>query len=130
MKNSGILFILVLGVICFLVIKKTQRKPSMNMLKPYLFINLTYPYTLPQLEYPYEALEPHIDKETMNIHHTKHHQTYINNLNKALESSHPDYQKMSLEELLINLATLPADLKKWSKIMAVVITITLFFGKS
>ena len=42
-------------------------------------------YKLPELPYAYDALEPHIDKETMNIHHTKHHNTYVTNLNNALE---------------------------------------------
>ena len=42
-------------------------------------------FSLPQLPYEYDALEPHIDKETMNIHHTKHHNTYVTNLNAALE---------------------------------------------
>lgn len=111
MKNGGIWFIIALGLICFFALQKIKRNTSMTMLKPYLFANLTYPYSLPQLEYAYEALEPHVDKETMNVHHTKHHQGYINNLNKALEA-HPEYQKMTLEELLIKLSTLPASLKK------------------
>ncbi len=51
-------------------------------------------HSLPQLPYDYSALEPHIDARTMEIHHTKHHQTYINNLNAALES-HPDFQNKS-----------------------------------
>ena len=46
---------------------------------------MKYPYSLPQLPYSYDALEPYIDKMTMEIHHTKHHQAYVNNLNSALE---------------------------------------------
>ena len=59
------------------------------------------PFTLPQLPYAPEALEPHIDKMTMEIHHGKHHNAYVTNLNKALESA-PDLQGKSLEELLAN----------------------------
>ena len=54
---------------------------------------------LPELGYPYDALEPHIDARTMEIHHTKHHNAYTTNLNKALEA-HPDLQKYSDERLL------------------------------
>src|SRR5205085_2862474 len=53
------------------------------------------------LPYPYEALEPHIDKQTMQIHHDKHHAAYVTNLNKALESA-PDLQNKRIEELLAN----------------------------
>jgi Fe-Mn family superoxide dismutase len=59
------------------------------------------PFSLPPLPYPYDALEPHIDKLTMEIHHTKHHAAYVNNLNKALESA-PELAHKSLEELLAN----------------------------
>ncbi len=59
------------------------------------------PFSLPSLPYPYDALEPHIDKLTMEIHHTKHHAAYVNNLNKALESA-PELANKSLEELLAN----------------------------
>ncbi len=59
------------------------------------------PFSLPPLPYPYDALEPHIDKLTMEIHHTKHHAGYVNNLNKALESA-PELANKSLEELLAN----------------------------
>ena len=59
------------------------------------------PFTLPQLPYPPEALEPHIDKMTMEIHHGKHHAAYVTNLNKALESA-PDLANKTIEELLAN----------------------------
>jgi superoxide dismutase, Fe-Mn family len=58
-------------------------------------------FTLPPLPYPSDALEPHIDKMTMEIHHDKHHGTYVNNLNKALESA-AELAGKSLEELLAN----------------------------
>jgi len=59
------------------------------------------PYTLPDLPYPYDALEPSIDKMTMEIHHTKHHGGYVANLNKALEQA-PELADVPLEELLAN----------------------------
>ncbi|TFB24818.1 superoxide dismutase [Filobacillus milosensis] len=67
-------------------------------------------FELPELPYAYDALEPHIDKETMNIHHTKHHNTYVTKLNAALEG-HADLQEKSLEELLQNLDSLPSDIQ-------------------
>jgi len=67
-------------------------------------------FKLPELPYAYDALEPHIDQETMNIHHTKHHNTYVNNLNNALEGK-SDLQDKSLEDLLANLDDLPADIQ-------------------
>ncbi|MET3684266.1 Fe-Mn family superoxide dismutase [Alkalibacillus flavidus] len=67
-------------------------------------------FELPELPYAYDALEPHIDKETMNIHHTKHHNTYVTKLNAALEG-HSDLQDKSLEELLQNLDSLPSDIQ-------------------
>jgi Fe-Mn family superoxide dismutase len=63
-------------------------------------------FELPELPYAYDALEPTIDKETMNIHHTKHHNTYVTKLNAALEG-HADLQDKSLEELLSNLDAVP-----------------------
>lgn len=63
-------------------------------------------HTLPELPYGYDALEPHIDKETMNIHHTKHHNTYVTNLNGALEG-HEDLQNKSVEELIKDLNSVP-----------------------
>lgn len=64
------------------------------------------PFTLPPLPYDYNALEPHIDAETMQFHHDKHHAAYINNLNTAL-SNYPDLQAMSAEELITQLDQLP-----------------------
>ncbi|SER81444.1 superoxide dismutase [Psychrobacillus sp. OK032] len=67
-------------------------------------------YELPQLPYAYDALEPHIDKETMNIHHTKHHNTYVTNLNNAVAGK-ADLESKSVEELIANLDALPEDIK-------------------
>ncbi len=67
-------------------------------------------FTLPALPYAYDALEPYIDKETMNIHHTKHHQAYINNLNAALEA-HPELQKETVEELISHVNLLPESIR-------------------
>ena len=64
------------------------------------------PYTLPPLPYAYEALQPHIDAETMRIHHDKHHQAYITNANKLL-ADQPELAKLSPEELLLNLDKAP-----------------------
>lgn len=68
-------------------------------------------FTLPQLPYAFDALEPVIDKMTMEIHHGKHHAAYVTNLNKALESA-PDLASKSLEELLANnLAAVPESIR-------------------
>jgi len=67
-------------------------------------------FTLPELPYAYDALEPTFDKETMNIHHTKHHNAYVTNLNAALEG-HSDLQDKSLEELISDLDSLPEDIR-------------------
>ena len=63
-------------------------------------------FTLPPLPYGYDALEPNIDARTMEIHHTKHHQGYVNNLNAAIEKA-PELQNKSLEELLKDLSAVP-----------------------
>ncbi|RHW41050.1 superoxide dismutase [Neobacillus notoginsengisoli] len=63
-------------------------------------------FELPQLPYEYDALEPHIDKETMNIHHTKHHNTYVTNLNNALEGNEELLSK-TVEEVISNLDAVP-----------------------
>src|SRR6204780_3210548 len=64
------------------------------------------PYELPPLPYAFDALEPHIDAKTMEIHHDKHHGAYVANLNKALEG-HADLQKLSIEELLAQINKVP-----------------------
>ena len=66
-------------------------------------------YELPKLGYEYNALEPFIDARTMEIHYTKHHQAYINNLNAALEK-HPEFQ-LSLEDMLKDLTKVPEDIR-------------------
>lgn len=65
-------------------------------------------YTLPELPYAYDALAPHIDKETMNIHHTKHHNTYVTNVNNALEG-HDELLNLPVDELIANLDKVPED---------------------
>src|SRR5438270_5740879 len=68
-------------------------------------------FTLPPLPYSSDFLEPHIDKQTMEIHHDKHHAAYVTNLNKALESA-PDLANKSIEELLANnIAAVPENIK-------------------
>ena len=64
------------------------------------------PFTLPPLPYDFAALEPHIDAKTMEIHHGKHHQTYVNNLNAAIEKA-PELAKKSLDDLIRNVSSLP-----------------------
>ena len=67
-------------------------------------------FLLPELKYSYEGLEPHIDKLTMETHHSKHHQAYVDNLNKALEG-HEKYQEMEIVDILKSLDTLPEAVK-------------------
>src|SRR5438067_2470143 len=67
-------------------------------------------HQLPPLPYGFNALEPHIDAQTMEIHHDRHHATYVNNLNAALEK-HPDMQSKSIEDLLKSLSQVPEDIR-------------------
>ncbi|AYV34428.1 superoxide dismutase [Erysipelothrix rhusiopathiae] len=67
-------------------------------------------YKLPELSYDFNALEPQIDAKTMEIHYTKHHQTYITNLNTALEK-HPELEQESLTNLIENLKNVPEDIR-------------------
>lgn len=67
-------------------------------------------FTLPNLPYDYSALEPHIDARTMEIHHTKHHQAYVNNLNAAIEKA-PELQGKSLDDLMKGINTVPESVR-------------------
>src|ERR1041385_5195188 len=67
-------------------------------------------HSVPPLPYDYNALEPHIDEETMRIHHDKHHAAYVNNLNAALEK-HPELANKSVEELVKGINTVPEDIR-------------------
>lgn len=66
-------------------------------------------YTLPNLPYAYDALEPNLDTKTMEIHHTKHHQTYINNINAGIEGT--AWEKLSIEDLVRKVNDVPTELK-------------------
>jgi Fe-Mn family superoxide dismutase len=67
-------------------------------------------HQLPALPYAFNALEPHIDAQTMEIHHGRHHATYVNNLNAALEG-HPELQAKSIEELISNMDAIPENIR-------------------
>ncbi|EOH96886.1 superoxide dismutase [Fe] [Enterococcus moraviensis ATCC BAA-383] len=67
-------------------------------------------YTLPDLPYAYDALEPHIDVETMHLHHDKHHNTYVTNLNAAIDK-HPELGTKSVEELIADMDSIPEDIR-------------------
>ncbi len=68
-------------------------------------------FELPPLPYDYDALEPHIDEQTMRIHHDKHHNTYVNNLNSTLEN-YPDLADRSIEELISDLNSVPQEIRR------------------
>ena len=67
-------------------------------------------YTLPDVPYAYDALEPYIDEETMHLHHDKHHNTYVTNLNAAIEK-YPELGEKTIEELLSDMDAIPTDIK-------------------
>lgn len=67
-------------------------------------------HTLPELPYAYDALEPYIDARTMEIHHTKHHQGYVNNLNAAI-TAHPHLERLDVEQLIRNLQEIPDSIR-------------------
>lgn len=68
-------------------------------------------FELPPLPYAYDALEPHIDAQTMQLHHDKHHQTYVTGLNSALEK-HPELDSSNIDQLIANLNSVPEDIRR------------------
>ena len=66
-------------------------------------------FEVPDLPYPYDSLEPHIDEETMHLHHDKHHQAYVDKLNAAVEGT--DWADRPIEEIIVSLGELPADIQ-------------------
>lgn len=72
---------------------------------------MAYPHQLPDLPYDYNALEPHIDEETMRLHHDKHHQTYVNKLNAALEE-YEDLHEHEIDDLLLRINHVPQEIKQ------------------
>lgn len=91
-----------------------QKSPSPTRARsPLLYLattQLSTPAQLPDLPYAYNALEPHIDAQTMLLHHSKHHAAYVNNLNAALEK-HPNLLGKSVEALLVDLDSVPEDIR-------------------
>ncbi len=89
-------------------IKTCRAERNTSIATPQIapFYKATYPFTVPKLPYAFDALEPYIDKKTMEVHHNKHHQGYVNNLNNALKG-HKDLHNKTLFELLSNLNKLP-----------------------
>jgi len=88
-----------------------EKSYSMDNLSVYNSACMSYPYTLPPLAYAYNALDPHIDEQTMRLHHDKHHQAYIDNANKIVEK-HPELQTRTLVEIMTDFDRLPADIRK------------------
>lgn len=83
-----------------------DQRPSVKTSVPAMMAGLTQPFELPKLGYAYDALEPHIDARTMEIHHTKHHKAYIDNANKTLEKL-PKLKSLTAEGLLADLTVAP-----------------------
>ena len=86
------------------------------------------PYELPELPYAFNALEPTIDEQTMRIHHGKHHQAYVDNLNKALAGTQWDGRP--LEQVLANLSSLPRTSRRLSETTAAATRTTRCSGRS
>ena len=105
MRLSSLIFAVAFLTIILVVIMKKE-----NVMTKKPIYGVKYPFSLPELKYSYEDLEPNIDAQTLEIHHTKHHQSYIDKLNKALEK-HSEYHNHTIEELLTSLDSLPEDIQ-------------------
>jgi superoxide dismutase, Fe-Mn family len=92
----------ILGGVFALV--ENQQPLSTNLIQP-TKEHSSMPFTLPNLQYAHDALEPHVDKMTMEIHHGKHHGAYVTNLNKAVENT--EWSTRPIEEILANVSKLP-----------------------
>ena len=103
-KLYAILLASALSIISFVGILPTTIATSNNLNKNSKFVLIPLPYS-------YDALEPYIDKQTMEIHHDKHEQAYVDNLNKAL-TNYPELYSKTTEQMLKNLDTLPTDIKQ------------------
>ncbi|MGL5254727.1 MAG: superoxide dismutase [Brevinema sp.] len=104
MKFLNFVFLTML-VSCGAVDKQKSQSQSQSQSSDVVVL-----HSVPELDYSYDALEPYIDAKTMEIHHSKHHAAYVNNLNAAL-ASYPDVATKSLEELLTDFNSLPEALK-------------------
>lgn len=110
--SNGLFWVVIIAGFIFLFSISTNSKKNFSIKKinKQIYAELKYPFELPNLKFDYKTLEPYVDEMTLKIHHTKHHQGYVDNLNKVMDNF-PEYQKYSLEELLANLDALPDDLK-------------------
>jgi Fe-Mn family superoxide dismutase len=97
-------------MIFFQIIHDVPGGAFQELFKYYDSGGILMAFTLPNLPYSFEALEPFIDTVTMQIHHGKHHATYVSNLNAALDK-HPDLAGKTLEDLVGNLAAVPEDIR-------------------
>jgi len=87
---------------------KTLNEKNMQTLEQ-TKTTLKYPYELPKLDYSYDALEPYIDKMTMEIHYSKHHAAYVNNLNNAIKGT--EYEKIQLEDIFKSISKAPTAIR-------------------
>jgi len=95
LSNSLFWLMIFFGIIIFFRIPSPEKSIKVNRLTKQLFPELKYPFKLPSLNFAYNDLEPYMDTETVTIHYTKHHQGYVDNLNKGLEK-YPEWQNYSL----------------------------------